>query len=149
MVNAEPDVDPQNIKPLTNEELTKLIVISNRMLGRMSNQVAAMQSQINELAKIILEARIIDTAKFNSLVEQIHHVVEQPSEQTFQKTDHQIIDLPMTPLNPSDMGLMGVSVTGGGEAVVLATVSNQPTVMQEEKAIEQPVSEVDSLTDAP
>lgn len=149
MVNAEPDVDPQNIKPLTNEELTKLIVISNRMLGRMSNQVAAMQSQINELAKIILEARIIDTAKFNTLVDQLHHVAEQPSEQTFQKTDHQIIDLPMTPLNPSDLGLMGVSVTGGGEAIVLASVSNQPAVVQEEKTIEQPVSEVDSLTDTP
>lgn len=149
MVNAEPDVDPQNIKPLTNEELTKLIVISNRMLGRMSNQVAAMQSQINELAKIILEARIIDTAKFNTLVDQLHRAAEQPSEQTFQKDTHQIINLPITPLNPSDMGLMGVSVSGGGEAVALANVSSQPEEVQEEKANEQPVSEVDSLTDTP
>jgi hypothetical protein len=115
MDNNEEDVDPRNIKALSNEELTKLIVISNRMVGRLSNQLALMQNQVNELSKIILEARIIDSAKLHTLVDEI----ELASMQVQQEPAPQMIELPISHMNPRDSGLLGTSLVGASEGIVV------------------------------
>jgi hypothetical protein len=115
MDNNEADVDPQNIKALSNEELTKLIVISNRMVGRLSNQLALMQNQVNELSKIILEARIIDSAKLHTLVDEI----QLASMQVQQEPAPQVIELPISHMNPRDSGLLGTSLVGASEGIVV------------------------------
>ena len=128
MQTEQPDVDPQNIKPLSNEELTKLIVITNRMVGSLTGEVANLQRQLNELSNVILETKLTDATK----LAEIAHVLEHgaPTE-----TKQPIIDLPISPMTESTMALMGVSVRELGSTTVF-----------NDKPEEIPSTDVDNLT---
>lgn len=115
MDSNETDVDPQNINPLSNEELTKLIIISNRMVGRLSTQLASLQAQLNELSKVIVESRVIDSAKLHTLIGEMQHAAEAAAQQPI----HEVIDLPISNMNPRDAGLLGESIAGAGKGIVV------------------------------
>lgn len=114
MDSNQTDVDPQNINPLSNEELTKLVIISNRMVGRLSTQLASVQAQLNELSKVIVESRLIDSAKLNALVGELQHATET----VVQEPIPVVADLPITNMNPRDSQLLGTSIAGGSSGVV-------------------------------
>lgn len=128
MQTEQPDVDPQNIKPLSNEELTKLIVITNRMVGSLTSELSNLQRQLNELSNIILETKLTDATK----LAEIAHVLEHGAPV---ETKQPIIDLPISPMTESTMALMGVSVRELGSTAVF---NNKPE--------EIPSTDVDNLT---
>lgn len=104
MQTEQPDIDPSNIKPLSNEELTKLIVITNRMVGSLSSEVANLQNQLNELSNIILHSKLTDASKIAELA----HVIEHGAPV---HTKPPVIDLPISPMSEADKALFGVSIS--------------------------------------
>ena len=103
MQTEQLDVDPSNIKPLSNEELTKLIVITNRMVGCLSSEVTSLQNQLNELSNIILHSKLTDASKLAELAHVIEHGVTV-------HTKPPVINLPVFPMSESDKALFGVSI---------------------------------------
>ena len=128
MQTEQPDVDPQNIKPLSNEELTKLIVITNRMVSSLTGELSNLQRQLNELSNIILETKLTDATK----LAEIAHVLEHAAPV---ETKQPVIDLPISPMTESNMALVGVSVR---ELDSTAVFNNKPE--------EIPSTDVDNLT---
>lgn len=103
MQTEQLDVDPSNIKPLSNEELTKLIVITNRMVGSLSSEVANLQTQLNELSNIILHSKLTDASKIAELA----HVIEHG---TSVHTKPPVINLPISTMCEADKAMFGVSI---------------------------------------
>ena len=103
MQTEQPDIDPSNIKPLSNEELTKLIVITNRMVGSLSSEVANLQTQLNELSNIILHSKLTDASKIAELA----HVIEHGASVY---TKPPVINLPISTMCETDKAMFGVSI---------------------------------------
>lgn len=112
------DQTDQSIKALSNDELTKLVLISNRMITRLSSEVLSLQSQLNELSTIILESKIVDSAR----IQEVAHAIAHGSPVN---TPEPVLNLPITPPDKLDMSMIGVSISLSAPVVSKVVTGNE------------------------